>query len=181
LQLPHWSVPPQPSPAGPHWIPCCAHVSGVQTGPPAPQRKGLPPPPQVPPTQPPQSIVPPQPSPAGPHWIPCCAHVSGTQVGPPLLLPVLVPLPPPVHWPATQAAPGKQAFPQAPQLLGSLAGFTHPLAHITVPAGQGEVHTLPLHTLGGGQVAGVQAPATLQLPFGSQEAPVAQAPPGQQG
>jgi hypothetical protein len=29
-QLPHWSVPPQPSGADPHWMPCCAQVSGLQ-------------------------------------------------------------------------------------------------------------------------------------------------------
>jgi hypothetical protein len=26
-QVPHWSIPPQPSPAGPHEMFCCAHVT----------------------------------------------------------------------------------------------------------------------------------------------------------
>src|SRR5271163_4741103 len=30
---PHWlGVPPQPSPAGPHWTPCDTHVTVLQTG-----------------------------------------------------------------------------------------------------------------------------------------------------
>jgi hypothetical protein len=33
VQVPHWSTPPQPSPAGPHSTACCAQVRGVQAGP----------------------------------------------------------------------------------------------------------------------------------------------------
>ena len=57
---------PQPSPAGPHWMPSWAQVLGVQVG--APHTLGVPPPPQVwPEGQMPQASVPPQPSPAGPQ------------------------------------------------------------------------------------------------------------------
>ena len=58
VQFPHCMMPPQPSAVGPHqpdW-----QVSAVQLG--EPHWFGVPDPPHVPPSQPPQSIVPPQPS-----------------------------------------------------------------------------------------------------------------------
>ena len=77
------SVPPQPSPASPHWIPSCVHVFGMQPvpidgdthfegafGP--PHRRPAP-------HLPHSAMSPPQPSPAGPHSIFCSAHVSFLQ------------------------------------------------------------------------------------------------------
>lgn len=146
-------------------------MSGVQGGPAGlPQKKGFPPSPQPRPAgQSPHWRKLPQPSLAWPHWYPSWAHVSGTQ------LPV-------VHWPPAHSNPGEQTFPQAPQLFASAVTSVHPLAHLTVGAAQGALHTLPSHTLGGGQLAGEQPPPTAaQKPPGSQALPAAQTPPGQQG
>ena len=45
LQLPHWSMPPQPSLIAPQFFPWAAQVVGVHAG--APQTLAVPPPPQV--------------------------------------------------------------------------------------------------------------------------------------
>jgi hypothetical protein len=80
--VPQASVPPQPSPAGPHRIPSAVQVVGTQHVP--PHTLGVPPPPHV--SQAavhvPHESEPPQPSPAGPQLIPRLAHVCGVQLGP---------------------------------------------------------------------------------------------------
>jgi hypothetical protein len=72
VQLPHWRIPPQPSPAAPQVKPSCGHVLGTQkeTEPPsaAPHLKKPPAPHVWPAGQAPQSSKPPQPSAPGPHW-----------------------------------------------------------------------------------------------------------------
>jgi hypothetical protein len=40
------------------------------------------------------------------------------------------------HEPPVQLAPGAQAFPQAPQLFGSVFSSTHAPLHSVVPLGQ---------------------------------------------
>ena len=83
---PHWMMPPQPSPEGPHPIRSSAHVMAVHA-PPSPavgttHFDGAPGPPhRVPSAHVPQLLMmPPHPSPAGPHSIPSWAHVFGTHV-----------------------------------------------------------------------------------------------------
>jgi hypothetical protein len=73
---------PQPSPAGPQAMFCCAQVRPVQL--PPPHWPGTPPPPHVcGGVQLPHCSEPPQPSPAGPQLMFCCWHVSVVQVGVP--------------------------------------------------------------------------------------------------
>ncbi len=106
VQVPHWTRLPQPSPAGPHVIPCDAHVIGVQTKPPSdsPHWPGTPPPPHVSGVvQLPQLSDPPQPLPAGPHMMFCEAQVIGVHVGMP-------------HWPGTPPPPHVCGETQVPQL-----------------------------------------------------------------
>jgi hypothetical protein len=77
--VPHCNSLPQPSPAGPHWMSCDAHVSALQHAP--PQTLGVPPPPHVwHPVQVPHWSSLPQPSPAGPQAMFCETQVSGAQV-----------------------------------------------------------------------------------------------------
>ena len=78
LQLPHWSVLPQPSLIAPQFLPWAAQVVGVQV--PAPQTLGVPPPPQVwPEPQLPHDSVAPQPSLMLPQFLPWAAQVVGVQ------------------------------------------------------------------------------------------------------
>ena len=101
-------VLPQPSPAWPHWMPCCWQVIAVHAG--APHWYATPPPPQVLlPVQPPQKSRLPQPSGMEPHVAPLAAHVVGVHCAPP-------------HWLATPAPPqvwplghGKQSGVRPPQ------------------------------------------------------------------
>src|SRR5580658_4296570 len=80
---PQSSMLPQPSPAGPQPMFCCAQVCGVQEPPSVkPHWSGTPPPPHVcGGVHGPQLSMLPQPSPAGPQPMFCCAHVKGVQVG----------------------------------------------------------------------------------------------------
>src|SRR5262249_20372900 len=77
-QLPHVSVPPQPSAMLPQFLPCAAHDVGVHV--PPPQTFAVPPPPQVwGEAQLPQVSVPPQPSAMLPQFLPCAAQDVGVQ------------------------------------------------------------------------------------------------------
>src|SRR5262249_2127156 len=79
-QVPHWRSPPQPSPAGPHWMPSWAQVFGVHIG--MPHTLGTPPPPQVWPIgQLPHWMMLPQPSFAGPQVMFCWAQVFAPHGG----------------------------------------------------------------------------------------------------
>ena len=98
LQLPHWSVVPQPSLIAPQFFPCAAQVVGVQVL--APQTLGVPPPPQVSPApHEPHWSVAPQPSLMVPQFLPWAAQVVGVQVPAPQTLGVP---PPPQVWPEPQ-------------------------------------------------------------------------------
>src|SRR5690349_15135311 len=80
VQLPHCTMPPQPSPIGPQFALSCWQVRGVQGG--EPHTLSVPPPPQVfLPVQPPHCTMPPQPSLPGPHLpVQTWALVLGVQV-----------------------------------------------------------------------------------------------------
>jgi hypothetical protein len=79
-QVPQSSVPPQPSLAGPHSIPCCAQVSGCAH---APQTPGMAAPHTWPWGQLPHWSMPQQPSGAGPQSIARSAQVLGVHGGAP--------------------------------------------------------------------------------------------------
>jgi hypothetical protein len=80
VQLPQLNVPPQPFEMLPQFLPCAAHVVGVQVLPP-PQTFAVPPPPHVcGEVQLPQLNVPPQPFEMLPQFLPCAAHVVGVQL-----------------------------------------------------------------------------------------------------
>jgi hypothetical protein len=69
VQVPHDSVPPQPSPMLPQFLPWALHVVGTHAG--TPQTLGVPPPPHDSGlVQLPHDSVPPQPSPMVPQFFP---------------------------------------------------------------------------------------------------------------
>jgi hypothetical protein len=73
--VPQSSVPPHPSPIGPQFACCAAHVSGVHIAVGVPHTLGVPLPPHVCPIgQVPQSINPPHPSAIGPQFTCSSAH-----------------------------------------------------------------------------------------------------------
>jgi len=77
-QVPHESVPPQPSASVPQFLACPAHVSGVQV--PTPQTLAAPPPPHTCcEVQVPQLSRAPQPSGRLPQFFPSDAQVAGAQ------------------------------------------------------------------------------------------------------
>jgi hypothetical protein len=117
---------PHPSPAGPHWMPCWAHVFGVHVEP-WPQTPDTPPPPQASPgPQEPQSSTLPQPSPAGPHVNPRSAHASGVQGG----LPQTLAIPPPPHVSPTGHVPQARRCPH-PSPMGPQ--FAPAFPHVVAP------------------------------------------------
>jgi hypothetical protein len=84
LQVPHCKVLPHPSPACPHEMFWLVHVIGEQPSgfppPVPPQTLGVPPPPQVPASQPPHWTTPPHlVSVAAPQLAPSCVQVEGTH------------------------------------------------------------------------------------------------------
>jgi hypothetical protein len=99
LQLPHGKVLPHPSPACPQAMFWLAHVCGAQlSGFPVvepPQTLGVPPPPQIPESQPPHCTTPPHlVSVAAPQLAPSTVQVEG-QLSPMLPSPkVATPSPP---------------------------------------------------------------------------------------
>ena len=171
LQVPHWSSPPQPSPAGPHWMLCCAQVSGVHAlgvqtpfpqnplqqspavehaAPWAPHGGTHLPPLQERPAGQVHCRMPPQPSGNGPHWIGLSAQVSGVQ--PALPQTKCVPPPPQVsgaaqvpHWsrPPQPSPAGPQAIPWLSQVCGMQP----------TPAPQTPGVPLPPQVSGAGQVS----------------------------
>jgi hypothetical protein len=106
VQLPHWRVPLQPSPAGPQVTPCDWQVSAAQPSglPPTPQTLGLVAPQVWPIGQSPHMRMPPHlVSVAGPQLAPRSMHVEWQPTpppppklsppsAPPAALPVLMPL-----------------------------------------------------------------------------------------
>jgi hypothetical protein len=129
LQLPHWSVLPQPSLIAPQFLPWAVQVVGVQALP--PHTFAVPPPPQVwPEPHVPHWRTELQPSLMVPQFLPWAAQVVGEQVPdpqtlavppPPQLCPepqvpqLTVPLQPsgmvPQFWPVAQAVSGVQLPP----------------------------------------------------------------------
>jgi hypothetical protein len=84
--VPQPIVIPQPFEIVPQFLPCAAHVVGVQ-----PHTFAVPPPPHVlGNVHEPQLGVPPQPSEIVPQFLPCAAHVVGVQ-------PHTFAVPPPPH------------------------------------------------------------------------------------
>jgi hypothetical protein len=103
LQLPQFSVPPQPSGIEPQFLPCRAHVVGVQ-----PQTLAVPPPAHVcGAVQEPQARELPQPSGIEPQFLPWAEHDVGMQVPQTLAVP-----PPPQVWGATHVFPQLRVPPQ---------------------------------------------------------------------
>jgi hypothetical protein len=95
-QGPQSSAPPQPSPAGPHWMFCAAHVVGTHE--PEPQTPGVPPPPQVsvPVHGLQYAVRPPHPSACWPQTPGNALHVSGVHA-PESGAPHTLATPPPPH------------------------------------------------------------------------------------
>ena len=121
VQVPQLMLPPQPSGAVPQFCPAGHDVAGVQ-----PQTPAVPPPPQVcGGVQVPQLMLPPHPSGAVPQLSPAGHDVAGVQ-------PQTLGVPPPPH-----VSGAVQTVPHVPQLLLSLARFTHmfPPQRLS-PAGQ---------------------------------------------
>jgi len=103
VQLPQFTVPPQPFEIVPQFAPLGHVVTGVQ-----PQTLAVPPPPQVcGAVQLPQLTVPPQPFGIVPQFRPVRQEVFGMHVA--------------LQTPATQIWPVAQTWPQVPQLLPSVA------------------------------------------------------------
>jgi hypothetical protein len=108
VQLPQLSVPPQPSGIEPQFLPCFAHVVGVQ-----PQTLAVPPPAHVcGEAQLPQFRVLPQPSGTEPQFLPSAVHDVGVQVPQ-----TLATLPPPQVWGAWQVFPQTRSWPQPSPLV----------------------------------------------------------------
>jgi hypothetical protein len=110
LQIPHSSVPPQPSPIGPQYLPLGAMLQVIGT---QPGEKQMPPRQVWPSGHDEQTSARPQPSPIRPQYLTVPLHVSGMQLGPPTQM-LLLHMSPAGHKPHSSLPPG-QPLPIVPQ------------------------------------------------------------------
>jgi len=132
VQLPHWSVAPQPSLIAPQFLPWALHVVGVHAG--APHTLGVPPPPQVwPEPQVPHCRTELQPSLIVPQFFPWAAQVVGEQLPTPQTFAVP---PPPQLWPEPQV-PQLTLPPQPSGMLPQFWPGPHAVRGVQLPPPSG--------------------------------------------